>query len=144
MRISHKRRAQEILNAKLADVRGRRVGPKEEITFSALLTNFEELELPNLSPGGADSYRAAGLRVLKERVVDARTERICLSDNGFRVIRNEHVENAGIELPRFLAGFDRRFGRLAEHGPDKAETREDRRENPGTKATEFAEEIGLQ
>lgn len=49
--------AQAVLNERLGDRVARRRGIQPDMCFSALLEQFEALELPNLSPGSADSYR---------------------------------------------------------------------------------------
>src|SRR5690606_15208010 len=97
--------------------------------------------LPN---SGWIDDEAARLRVLEERLVDQRMERVGVLDDRFGVIRQQHAEHAAEELPRLLAGLNRALCRLLEARPYEAVTREDGGEDPRSKASSLAERVRLQ
>src|SRR6266478_5581521 len=81
-------------------------------------------------PRGVD-VEAARLRVLEEGGRDARRERVRRLHDALGVVDDQHAEDAAEELPRRLAGGDRRACRLLEADVDEAMARADGGEDPG-------------
>ena len=86
------------------------------------------LVLRGAHPGRVD-HEPAGLRVLDERLVQARLERVGPLDDRLHVVGDHRGEHAAEEHPRRFAAVDHIADRLTERQPHEAVARHDRRED---------------